>query len=77
MFMFAPMVEVRLPRNTSPLFTIRGPLDSDGNLDDARLASDIKNTMGLTGKVSLSWLAADELGIVTHNTQPVLTVKVE
>lgn len=77
MFMFAPMVEVRLPRNTSPLFTVRGPLDSDGNLDDARLALDIKREMGFDGKVSLSWLAADELGVVTHNAQPVLTVKVE
>jgi hypothetical protein len=77
MFMFAPMVEVRLPRNTSPLFTVRGPLDSEGNLDDSRLASEIKREMGFDGKVSLSWLSADELGVVTHNTQPVLTIRVE
>lgn len=76
MFMFAPMVEVRLPRSKEPLFTVRGPLDSEGNLNDARLADDIRREMGFDGKVSLSWLAADELGVVSHNTLPVLTVKV-
>lgn len=75
MFMFSPEVEVRLPRSASPIFTVRGPLDADGEVDDARLASDIRTEMGFDGKVALSWLSA-ELGVVTHNGTPVLTVKI-
>lgn len=76
MFMFAPEVEVRLPRSTAPLFTVRGPLDADGNIDDYRLADDIRREMGLDGSVSLSWLAANELGVVSYNALPILTVKI-
>lgn len=76
MFLLAPMVEVRLPRNTSPLFTMRGPLTQEGELDCARLANDIKNEVGFEGKVSVSWLSED-LGIMSHNGSPVLTLKVE
>jgi len=76
MFMFSPEVEVRLPRSTEPLFTVRGPLDANGNLDDKRLADDIRREMGLDGDVSLSWLAANELGVFSLNRLPILTVKV-
>lgn len=75
MYMFSPEVEVRLPRTASPLFTVRGPLDAEGALDDTRLAADISTEMGFDGKVALSWLSA-ELGVVMHNGTPVLTVKV-
>jgi hypothetical protein len=76
MFLYSPMVAVRLPRSTEPLFTVRGPLTNDGDIDDEVLVSDIKREVGFDGKVSLSWLSED-LGIVSHNGSPTLTLRVD
>lgn len=74
-FFQAPEVDVRLPRSVSPLFTIRGPLTQEGTLDDSRLAQDIGTQLELDGKVALTWMSS-ELGVLTHNGAPTVTVRV-
>lgn len=75
-FFQAPPIDVRLPRSADPLFTLRGPLTQEGTLDEARLARDIGEALELTGKVALTWMSA-ELGILTHNGAPTVTVRVQ
>ena len=76
MFLHSPMVEVRVPRTNDTVFTVWGPLDEYGNIDDDRLAGEIKEVMELDGDVSVSWMASDILGTIIHNGAYILTLRV-
>lgn len=76
MFMYAPMVAVRLPNSNIARLTMRGPLTKDGELDEPRLTKEIGEQFMLNGKLEISWLST-EFGVLLSDGKPQLTLRVD